>query len=132
MKHEFRRDFVGTNVGDMAVAAAMIAPLAETLNKHAERWRARDREIPLLQLGRSDNQRRRGRPNTLLVWLVVLSESALCRCQKVDVRACAACCVPLRIKYTLYQRSEAQVWYARVCPNRGINSTGLQHQLQQQ
>ena len=28
------------------------------MRQHAERWRARDREIPLLQLGRSDNRRR--------------------------------------------------------------------------
>ena len=35
------------------------------------------------------------------------SEPAPCRCQRVDVRACAVRCVPLRTPFT--QRSEAQV-----------------------
>ena len=66
----------------------MIAALAETRDKHAERWRAQDRERPLLKLGRSDNRRRRARHNTLLVWRCLpavvcgslcFSESELCR-----------------------------------------------------
>ena len=53
MTHEVCEDFVGTST-------ATIVPLP----RRAERWCARDRETAC----RLDNQRRRGRHNTMLVW----------------------------------------------------------------
>ena len=53
--------------------------------RHAERWHARDRERPSLQLERSDNRRRRGRPNTLPLWRWIRAEV----CLNVRLGACA-------------------------------------------
>ena len=60
------------------------------------------------------------------------SESALCHCETVDVRACwlrvslDVVCIPST------QRSEAQFLCACVCPHHSNCSTGLQHHQQQQ
>ena len=122
----------------------MIAPpLAETLHKHGERWRARDRERPLLKLGRSTVDAVEGGPPCWCggespLYLVVCgwlcTDSALCRSQRVEVSTSAACCVPLRSMYqvTLYPESKGQRLCACVCPNHS-SSTGLRHhqQLQQ-
>ena len=74
-----------------------------------------------------------------VLYLVVVSRSLRSVADKrVDLRACAACCVPQRVPST--QRSEAQVLCAglcpnhsnSLCPNHSNSSTGRQHQQQQQ
>lgn len=55
--------------------------------RRAESLRVRDREMPLLQLGHSDNRCRRERPNTFLVWWCV--SPVVCMCPVVFRGACA-------------------------------------------
>ena len=63
-KTRLLRDFIGTKVGDWRRR-----PLrSRSLPRRVERWRTQDGERSLLRHGRSDNQRCRGRPNSLLVW----------------------------------------------------------------
>ena len=64
-QYEFLKDF-RTDDGDWYEIAPL--PCRHVASAESrERWRARDRERPLLQLRRSDNRRRGGRPDTMLM-----------------------------------------------------------------
>ena len=80
--------------------------------RHAERWRARDRETAFAARTLRQSTPKRAAQHLAGVavnprcsmWLVAflgVCALSLCRCQRVEIRAYAACCFPVRM-YTLY------------------------------
>ena len=120
MQCEFCRDFVATKVGDWRYDRAA----CRVMSRHAERWRAGDRERDRLcsPHARTIDAAVGGRHHDRVVvsprcsiWLVVFLRPALCRCERVRKSGPAQPTVPLYVP--LAQRPGRRLC-VRACTHR--------------